>query len=322
VSMTRWSRCMVRTVLRTCTVLSLRVTGYYHVFNAPEKMRARAREWPGRDPSRGHSGGMRGRGRIASPRLASPSPRSSKMKERCAAASWLRFLRIQQMHSYRPAAQNGSSRCGPGQCSTLSRPPVESGIWNLESGFWVRCRATSPSQEGYLQAGSCSSRSLCNPGSTVVGQVARQPAPHHHWHHCTTARLLPSGLKAESRNPSCHDDFQQPRPSSPPLTGRREARRPAAQDAGDPTAGEPSLAVPQPIEASEKARFSIVRKSYSNESKETSPPRPRSTGQHSARIWLVGTTLASLPLHTPLLGRFRRPSTVAGGPPGGNWAVE
>jgi hypothetical protein len=122
------------------------------------------------------------------PRLASPrfsSPRGVQViedEERCAAASWLRFLRIQQMHSYqvpsahtpyRPAAQNGSSRCGPGQCSTLSRPPVE-------SGFWIVAVQHLRPRKGILQAGSCSSRSLCNPGSSW--QVARQPAPHH----CTT----------------------------------------------------------------------------------------------------------------------------------------
>ena len=53
--------------------------------------------------------------------------------------------------------------------------------------------------------------------------------------------------------------------------------------------------------------------SYNNESKETSPPRPRSTGQHSARIWLVGTTLAPFAApHSHCLADSvdRRPSTV------------
>jgi hypothetical protein len=183
-------------------------------------------------------------------RLASPPlvPGSSKMKESCAAGhafsesskcihpKYFLNLRIQTGR-----AQNGPSRCGPGQCSTLSRPR------------WTRCRTTSPSQEG-----------TCRPEATLpdrsaaleVGQVARQPALH-----CTTFTFW---TESRIRNPSCHDDFQQPRPSPlpfspPPLTGRREARRPAAQDAGDPTTGETSRAVPQPIEATENARFSIVQ---------------------------------------------------------------
>jgi hypothetical protein len=183
-------------------------------------------------------------------RLASPPlvPRSSKMKESCAAShafsesskcihpKYFLNLRIQTGR-----AQNGPSRCGPGQCNTLSRPR------------WTRCRATSPSQEG-----------TCRPEATLPDRSATLEVVKSRGSLHFTARLSPSGLKAESAIPAATMIFNSPAPcplpsSPPPLTGRREARRPAAQDAGDPTAGETSRAVPQPIEASENARFSIVQ---------------------------------------------------------------
>ncbi|KAH8802094.1 hypothetical protein F5882DRAFT_435177 [Hyaloscypha sp. PMI_1271] len=174
-----------------------------------------------------------------------PPPRFSSTRggqviedeERCAAASWLRFLRIQQMHSYQvPSAHTPTDRprkTGPLAVVPASAAHCHGSQWNLDSGS-LPCNISVPR------------RSVKSRGSLHLTTTG------------TTARLSPSGLKAESRNPSCHDDFRQPRPSSPPRTGRREARRPAAQDAEDPTAGETSLAVPQPIEASEMARFSIL----------------------------------------------------------------
>jgi hypothetical protein len=166
VSMTRWSRCMVRTVLRTCTVLSLRVTGYYHVFNAPEKMRARARarEWPGRDPSRGTAEECAAA--AASPRLTLPQVIEDEGKMRCC-----------QLATLSPNPANAFIQTGRAKrvLSLWSRPvqhtvTAPSGIWNLDSGFWI------------LGALPCN---ISVPGRVLAGrkllfQIALQP-----WKYCS-----------------------------------------------------------------------------------------------------------------------------------------
>ena len=206
-SMTRWSRCMVRCY---STVL-------YGMFSTPLRGCGRGRE---NGLVAIQAGAKRRNARPRPLRLASPPlvPRSSKMKESCPAGhafsesskcihpKYFLNLRIQTGRT-----QNGPSRCGPGQCSTLSRPPVDA----------LPCDISVPG--GYLQAGSYSSRSLCNPGSR---QVARQPALH-----CTTFTFW---TESRIRNPSCHDDFQQPRPSPLPFSPPAADREKRSETASSP----------------------------------------------------------------------------------------
>jgi len=117
-----------------------------------------------------------------------PPPRFSSTRggqviedeERCAAASWLRFLRIQQMHSYQvPSAHTPTDRprkTGPLAVVPASAAHCHGSQWNLDSGS-LPCNISVPRRVQYLFAESCSSRSLCNPGSSRSSRAAACTSP-------------------------------------------------------------------------------------------------------------------------------------------------
>jgi hypothetical protein len=153
-----------------------------------------------------------------------------------------------------------------------------------------------------LQVGSSSSRSLFNPRSRSSRRLAVQSALH-----CTTLTFWTENPNVHRipSHPSCHDDFQQ-----------GEARRPRVQDSGDPTILQQGK---RPSLFRSQSRLRKTRdSSYNDQSQETSPPRPGSTGHSLLVSGLSGPRLARLRNHPPA---WPIALTVDGGPPGGTFVV-
>jgi hypothetical protein len=158
-------------------------------------MRARAREWPGRDPSTAEE--CAAAAAAASPRLASPGgARSSKMKKDALLPAGYAFSEsskcIHTRYQVRILRTDRPRKTGPLAVAPASAAHCHGPQWNLDSGS-LPCNISVPG------------RVFCRPEVALPDRSATLEGvgkSRGSLHLTTTARLSPSGLKAESRNKS------------------------------------------------------------------------------------------------------------------------